>query len=68
MFLQILRTLERLSTEVAFMRLQWDMDPDMRRDVVTFHRRSSAAIPTTGEVEIVCRLSPDMALTNMVLK
>lgn len=34
MLLQILGPLEGLSTEITFVRLQWDMDSDMGRDMI----------------------------------
>jgi hypothetical protein len=40
--LEILRTLEGLSTEVTFVRLQWYVDTDMRSDVVTLDSGGSA--------------------------
>lgn len=43
--LEILRTLERLSTEVAFVRLERDVDADVRGDVVTFDGGSATITP-----------------------
>lgn len=42
MLLEILRTLEGLATELALVRLERDMDTDMRGDVVTLHSGSAA--------------------------
>ena len=50
MLLQILRTLVRLSTEVTFVWLQWDVDTDVGGDVVTLDSGGAARVPTTGEV------------------
>ena len=50
MLLQILRTLECLSTEIAFVWLQWDVDADVGGDVVTLDSGGAARVPTTGEV------------------
>lgn len=66
MLLQVLWTLECLSTEVTFVRLQWDMDADVRSDVVTFDSGSAAGVPSTGQVQVVCALSSDVLLTDMV--
>lgn len=44
MLLEILGSLESLATEVALMRLQWDMHPDVGRDVIAFDG-SCAAVP-----------------------
>jgi hypothetical protein len=67
MLLEILRALECLSTEVALMRLEWDMDADVRGDVVAFDCRGAAGTPLAGEVEVVGALAADMALADVVL-
>jgi hypothetical protein len=67
MFLQILGTLECLSAEVTFVGLQWDMDADMRSDVVTLDSGGAAGVPSTGQVQVVSALSSHMLLTDMVL-
>jgi hypothetical protein len=67
MFLQILRTLECLSTEITFVWLQWDVDADVGGDVVTLDGGGAARVPATGEVKVVCALSSDVLLANMVL-
>lgn len=65
--LQILGTLEGLSTEVTFVRLEWDMDSDVRGDVITLHGGGTALIPTTGEIEVVCALATNVLLANVFL-
>jgi hypothetical protein len=50
MLLQILRTLERLSTEVTFVWFQRDVDTDVGGDVVTLDSGGAARVPTTGAV------------------
>lgn len=65
--LQILRTLEGLTTEVALMRLEWYVDTNMRRDVVALHGGGSACAPLAGKIEVVCALAADMTLANVVL-
>ena len=67
MLLEILRAFECLSTEVALMRLEWDMDADVRGDVVAFDGRGAASTPLAGEVEVVGALAADMALADVVL-
>jgi hypothetical protein len=67
MLLQVLRTLECLSAEVAFMWFQWNMDTDVGRDVVTLDRGSAAGIPSTGQIQVVCAFPSNMLLTDMVL-
>ena len=68
MLLEILRALECLATEVALMRLEWDMDADVRGDVVAFYRGCATGTPLAGEVEVVGALAPDMALADVVLE
>jgi hypothetical protein len=50
MFLQILRTLERLFTGITFVRLQWDVNTDVGGDMVTLDSGGAARVPATGEV------------------
>lgn len=66
-FLQVLRTLEGLATKVTLVRLQRDVDPDMRGDVVTLDDSSAATAPFAGQVEVVGTLTANMALTHMFL-
>lgn len=40
--LQVLRALERLSAEITFVRLQWDVDSDMGGDMITLDGGSTA--------------------------
>ena len=66
MLLQILRTLESLSTEVTFVRLEWDVDSDVRSDMVTLYGSSAALIPTTGEVKVICAFATDQLIVRQV--
>lgn len=68
MLLQVLRALEALATEVALVRLQRDMDTNMRGDVVALNSGGTAEVPTTGQVEIVGALATDMALADVLLE
>jgi hypothetical protein len=65
--LQILGTLERLLAKVAFVRLQGNVHADVRRDVVSLDGGRTAGAPRAGQVQIVGRLSADMAFADMVL-
>ena len=65
--LQILRTLESLSTEIALVWLQGNVDSDVRSDVITLDGGGSALVPATGEVQVVGALAADMALANVIL-
>ena len=47
MFLEVLRTLERLAAELAAMWLQGDMDTDVRRDMVALDHGDVAIAPCT---------------------
>lgn len=67
MFLQILRTLEGFSTELALVRLQGNVNSDMGGDVVAFDGGSTALAPGTGQVEVVGRFTTDMAFADMLL-
>jgi hypothetical protein len=64
--LQVLRTLEGLPTEVAFVRLQWNVDSDVGGDVVTLDSCGSALIPSAGQVEVVRTLAADMLLADVL--
>lgn len=68
MLLQILRTLEAFSTEVALVRLERDVDADMRGDMVPLDGRGAAHIPSASQVQVVCALASDMALADMVIE
>lgn len=68
MLLQILRALEGLAAEIAFMRFQGHMNANMRRNVVAFDGRGSATAPLTSQIQIVRALTTDMTLANMFLK
>ena len=67
MLLKILRALERLAAEVAFMRLERDVNTDMRRDVVALNSGRPARTPLARQVEVVGALATDVALANVVL-
>jgi hypothetical protein len=65
--LEILGTLERLSTEVALVRLQGNMHPNVRGDVVALDRCGTARVPLTCQIEVVGALPANVPLTNVVL-
>ena len=65
--LEILWAFEGLATEFAFVRLEWDVDSDVRGDVVTLHSCGAATSPLTGQVQVVGRFTADMALADMFL-
>ena len=67
MLLEILGPLERLSAEVAFVRLQGHVNADVRGDVVALDRGGPARVPLAREVQVVGALATDMTLTNVFL-
>ena len=66
--LQILRTLERFTAEVAFVRLERNVNSDMRCDVIALDGCCSTRVPTTGQVEVVCTLATDVFLADVLEK
>ena len=68
MLLQILRSLEGLAAEIAMMRLQWDMNANVRGYVVTLDNSDMTIAPSTSQIKIVGALTPNVVLTNMVLE
>lgn len=68
MLLQVLRTLEGLAAEFASVRLERNVDADVRGDVVALDDCNMAVGPTTSQVEVVGTLATDMPLANMFLQ
>lgn len=66
--LEILRTLECLSTEVALVRLEWYVNSDVRSDVITLDGGSSALVPAASQVEVVGALASNVLLANVFLR
>lgn len=67
MLLQILGSLEGLATEVTLVRLERDVDADVRGDVVTLDGGGAAVAPLAGQVQVVCAFAADMALADVIL-
>lgn len=65
--LQILRPLEGLAAKVASMRLQRDVNTNVRRDVVAFHDSNATGTPSTSQVEIVGTFATDVTFANVLL-
>lgn len=65
--LEILRTLEGLSAEVALVWLQGDVDTNVRGDVVALHSCGAARVPLASQVEVVGALPSNVPLTDVVL-
>lgn len=66
--LQVLRTLEGLSAEVAFVWLKRDVDSDVGSDMVALDSGGTAGVPTTGKVQVVGALPADMFLADVLLE
>lgn len=67
MLLEVLRSLEGLSTEVTLVRLQGDMNSNVRRDVISLDRCRTAITPGAGQVQVVSAFATDMAFADMFL-
>lgn len=65
--LEILGSLESLATEIALVRLERNVDTNVRRDVVTLDCRGAARTPLARQVEVVCAFATDMAFADVVL-
>lgn len=66
--LQVLGALEGLATEVALVRLQRNMDANMRRDVVALDSCGAARVPLAGQIQVVGALSAHMSLADMIVE
>lgn len=66
--LEILRALEGLLAKVALVRLQGNVDADVRGDVVALDGRGAAVAPLALEVEVVCALAADMLVADVLLR
>lgn len=67
MFLEILWSLKGFAAEFALVRLQGDVNPDMRRDMIALDCSSSALTPSACQVEIIGRLAADMSFADVFL-
>jgi hypothetical protein len=68
MLLEILRTLERFATELALVRLERNVNANVRGDVVALHSSGPAGVPLAGEVQVVCALAANMAFTDVLIE
>lgn len=67
MFLQILRSLERLCAGRTLVGFQRHMHPDVGGDVISLDCRRPTAAPLAGQLQIASALPANMTFTNMVL-
>jgi hypothetical protein len=68
MLLQVLRALELLAAELAFVGLEGDVHANVRGDVVALDGLGVAAVPRTDEVEVIGALAADVVLADMLLR
>lgn len=66
-FLQVLGAFESFTAEVAFVRLQRNVNADVGCNVITLNCGGTAVAPLAGEVQVVGALAAHMTLTNVVL-
>lgn len=66
--LQILGPLKGLSAEIAFVRLQRNVDSDVRGNVIALDGGSATGIPATGKVEVVGAFAAHMLFANVLLQ
>ncbi len=66
-FLEILRTLERLAAKVAAMGLQRDVNTNVGGDVIAFDDLNAAGAPCALQIEVVGALATDVVLTHVIL-
>lgn len=66
--LQILWALEGLSAEIAFVRLQGNVDSDVRGNVVALDGGGATGIPATGKVEVVGAFASHMLFADVLLQ
>ena len=67
MFLQILRTLEGLATEITLVRLERHMYANVRSNVVALDSGSVTRPPLASQIQVVGALATDMAFANVLL-
>ncbi len=67
MLLEILGPLEGLATELALVRLERDMDADVRGDVIALDSGGPTLVPLASQHEVVRALATHMFLAEMVL-
>lgn len=66
--LEILRALECLATEVAFMRLQRNVNTDVGGDVITFDSGCAAVTPLARQIQVVGALATNVTFANVIVE
>lgn len=68
MLLQILWAFECLAAKVAFVGFEWNVNTNVRGNMISLHRGGTATSPLTRQVEIVGALATNMTLADMFLQ
>jgi len=68
MFLEILRTFERFFTNLTNVGFQGGVNSQMTCDVISFCTSCTTVLPFASETKIVCALSTDMVVAEMVVE
>ena len=68
MLLEILGTLEGLAAALARMRLERNVDANVRGHVIALDGGGPAGVPLAGEVQVFCTLAPNMVFTDVLLE
>lgn len=68
MFLEVLGTFEGFATEFTLVRLQGNVDSNVRSDMIAFDGCGTATAPLTCQIEIVGTLAADVSFANMFLQ
>jgi hypothetical protein len=67
MLLEILWSLEGLATKLALVRFQRNVNSNVRGNVIALDGGGTTLAPGAGEIEVISRLSANMAFANMLL-
>jgi hypothetical protein len=65
--LEILRTLESLSTEIALVWFERNVDSNVGSDMIALDCGGTALIPSASKVQVVCALASDVLLADVLL-
>lgn len=67
MFLFILWPFESFPTKLAPMRLQWNVNTNMRRDVIPLDDFNLAVTPSTDQIQVIGAFAANVGVAYMVL-
>lgn len=66
--LEVLGAFKTLIADLTRMRLERDMDTEVRGDMVAFGTGRIAVLPKASEREVISRLASDMVVTEVVIQ